>query len=132
MKHFLYNHHIILLLNTLQLHMELKKLEIHKKLGGYSAFWTLAPTKTLFYTNRSSLPMASKEGNPPREGAQPSVKRQHSIPPQDNLCVNQIQAIRQGLRVHSAVVMGKNTLMKRSIAIHSSYCWESWVDLDRC
>ncbi|KAI3730316.1 hypothetical protein L1987_61485 [Smallanthus sonchifolius] len=37
----------------------------------------------------------------------------------DNLCVNQIQAIRQGLQAHSSVVMGKNTLMKRSIAIHA-------------
>ncbi|KAL8217726.1 hypothetical protein R6Q57_021099 [Mikania cordata] len=37
----------------------------------------------------------------------------------DNLSANQAQAIKQGLRAHSLVVMGKNTMMKRSIAIHA-------------
>ncbi|XP_021976684.1 60S acidic ribosomal protein P0-1 [Helianthus annuus] len=37
----------------------------------------------------------------------------------DNLCVNQIQAIRQGLRPHSSVVMGKNSFMRRSLEIHA-------------
>ncbi|KAK9063949.1 hypothetical protein SSX86_017821 [Deinandra increscens subsp. villosa] len=37
----------------------------------------------------------------------------------DNLTVNQIQAIKHELRAHSTVVMGNNTLMKRSIAIHA-------------
>ncbi|KVI05155.1 60S acidic ribosomal protein P0-like [Cynara cardunculus var. scolymus] len=37
----------------------------------------------------------------------------------DNLRANQIQVIRQGLRGVSEVVMGKNTLMRRSIAIHA-------------
>ncbi|KAJ0900774.1 putative ribosomal protein L10P [Helianthus annuus] len=37
----------------------------------------------------------------------------------DNLCVNQLQAIRQGLRPHSSVVMGKNSFMRRSLEIHS-------------
>ncbi|KAJ0537986.1 putative ribosomal protein L10P [Helianthus annuus] len=37
----------------------------------------------------------------------------------DNLRVSQIQAIRQGLRPHSSVVMGKNSFMRRSLEIHA-------------
>ncbi|KAJ0763862.1 putative ribosomal protein L10P [Helianthus annuus] len=33
--------------------------------------------------------------------------------------MNQIQAIRQGLRPHSSVVMGKNTFMRHSLEIHA-------------
>ncbi|KAM0042291.1 putative ribosomal protein L10P [Helianthus debilis subsp. tardiflorus] len=39
----------------------------------------------------------------------------------DNLCVNQIQAIRQVLRPHSYVVMGKNSFMRRSLPIHAPF-----------
>ncbi|KAJ0763865.1 putative ribosomal protein L10P [Helianthus annuus] len=37
----------------------------------------------------------------------------------DNLFVNQIQAIRQVLRPHSYVVMGKNSFMRHSLPIHA-------------
>ncbi len=37
----------------------------------------------------------------------------------DNVGSNQLQNIRQGLRGDSVVLMGKNTMMKRSIRIHS-------------
>ncbi|XP_061993864.1 large ribosomal subunit protein uL10y-like [Rosa rugosa] len=37
----------------------------------------------------------------------------------DNVGSNQLQNIRQGLRGHSIVLMGKNTMMKRSIKIHA-------------
>ncbi|CAK9146317.1 unnamed protein product [Ilex paraguariensis] len=37
----------------------------------------------------------------------------------DNVGSNQLQNIRQGLRGDSIVLMGKNTMMKRSIRIHS-------------
>ncbi|KAB1217761.1 60S acidic ribosomal protein P0 [Morella rubra] len=37
----------------------------------------------------------------------------------DNVGSNQLQGIRQGLRGDSVVLMGKNTMMKRSIRIHS-------------
>ncbi|KAJ0900623.1 putative ribosomal protein L10P [Helianthus annuus] len=37
----------------------------------------------------------------------------------DNLRVSQIQAVRQGPRPHSSVVMGKNSFMRRSLAIHA-------------
>ncbi|KAL6194691.1 PREDICTED: 60S acidic ribosomal protein P0-like [Fragaria vesca subsp. vesca] len=37
----------------------------------------------------------------------------------DNVGSNQLQNIRQGLRGHSVVLMGKNTMMKRSIKIHA-------------
>ena len=37
----------------------------------------------------------------------------------DNVGSNQLQNIRKGLRGDSVVLMGKNTMMKRSIRIHS-------------
>ncbi|KAF5794244.1 putative ribosomal protein L10P [Helianthus annuus] len=37
----------------------------------------------------------------------------------DTLRVNEIQVIRQGLRPHSSVVMGKNFFMGRSLEIHA-------------
>lgn len=37
----------------------------------------------------------------------------------DNVGSNQLQNIRRGLRGDSVVLMGKNTMMKRSIRIHS-------------
>lgn len=37
----------------------------------------------------------------------------------DNVGSNQLQNIRKGLRGDSIVLMGKNTMMKRSIRIHS-------------
>lgn len=37
----------------------------------------------------------------------------------DNVGSNQLQNIRSGLRGHSIVLMGKNTMMKRSIRIHA-------------
>ena len=37
----------------------------------------------------------------------------------DNVGSNQLQNIRQGLRGDSVVLMGKNTMMKRSIRMHS-------------
>lgn len=37
----------------------------------------------------------------------------------DNVGSKQLQGIRQGLRPDSVVLMGKNTMMKRSIRIHA-------------
>jgi len=37
----------------------------------------------------------------------------------DNVGSNQLQNIRQGLRGDSIVLMGKNTMMKRSIKLHA-------------
>lgn len=37
----------------------------------------------------------------------------------DNVGSNQLQNIRQGLRGDSVILMGKNTMMKRSVRIHS-------------
>ncbi|KAK1416473.1 hypothetical protein QVD17_32264 [Tagetes erecta] len=37
----------------------------------------------------------------------------------NNLTTNQTRAIRQDLQSHSTLLMGKNTLMKHSIAIHA-------------
>ena len=37
----------------------------------------------------------------------------------DNVGSNQLQNIRKGLRGDSVVLMGKNTMMKRSIRLHS-------------
>ncbi|KAK6927082.1 60S ribosomal protein L10P, insertion domain [Dillenia turbinata] len=37
----------------------------------------------------------------------------------DNVGSTQLQSIRKGLRGHSVILMGKNTMMKRSIRIHS-------------
>lgn len=37
----------------------------------------------------------------------------------DNVGSNQLQNIRQGLRGDSVILMGKNTMMKRSIRMHS-------------
>ena len=37
----------------------------------------------------------------------------------DNVGSNQLQAIRKGLRGDSIVLMGKNTMMKRSIRLHA-------------
>lgn len=37
----------------------------------------------------------------------------------DNVGSNQLQHIRAGLRDHSIVLMGKNTMMKRSIRLHA-------------
>ncbi|OVA06490.1 Ribosomal protein L10/acidic P0 [Macleaya cordata] len=37
----------------------------------------------------------------------------------DNVGSNQLQNIRQGLRGHSVVLMGKNTMMKRSVRLHA-------------
>ena len=37
----------------------------------------------------------------------------------DNVGSNQLQNIRQGLRGDSVVLMGKNTMMKRSIRMHA-------------
>ncbi|KAE8039242.1 hypothetical protein FH972_011670 [Carpinus fangiana] len=37
----------------------------------------------------------------------------------DNVGSNQLQSIRQGLRGHSVVLMGKNTMMKRTVKIHA-------------
>jgi large subunit ribosomal protein LP0 len=37
----------------------------------------------------------------------------------DNVGSNQLQSIRRGLRGHSIVLMGKNTMMKRSVRIHA-------------
>ena len=37
----------------------------------------------------------------------------------DNVGSNQLQMIRKGLRGDSVVLMGKNTMMKRSVRIHS-------------
>lgn len=37
----------------------------------------------------------------------------------DNVGSNQLQNIRQGLRDHSIVLMGKNTMMKRTIRLHA-------------
>ena len=37
----------------------------------------------------------------------------------DNVGSNQLQNIRRGLRGDSVVLMGKNTMMKRSVRIHS-------------
>lgn len=37
----------------------------------------------------------------------------------DNVGSNQLQSIRQGLRGDSIVLMGKNTMMKRTIRMHS-------------
>lgn len=37
----------------------------------------------------------------------------------DNVGSNQLQMIRKGLRGDSVVLMGKNTMMKRSIRIHA-------------
>ena len=37
----------------------------------------------------------------------------------DNVGSNQLQSIRKGLRGDSVVLMGKNTMMKRSIRMHS-------------
>lgn len=37
----------------------------------------------------------------------------------DNVGSNQLQNIRKGLRGDSIVLMGKNTMMKRSVRIHS-------------
>lgn len=37
----------------------------------------------------------------------------------DNVGSNQLQSIRSGLRGDSVVLMGKNTMMKRSVRIHA-------------
>lgn len=37
----------------------------------------------------------------------------------DNVGSNQLQNIRKGLRGDSVVLMGKNTMMKRSVRVHS-------------
>lgn len=37
----------------------------------------------------------------------------------DNVGSNQLQNIRQGLRGHSIILMGKNTMLKRSIKVHA-------------
>jgi len=37
----------------------------------------------------------------------------------DNVGSNQLQSIRRGLRGHSVVLMGKNTMMRRSIRLHA-------------
>lgn len=37
----------------------------------------------------------------------------------DNVGSNQLQSIRHGLRGDSVILMGKNTMMKRSIRIHA-------------
>ena len=37
----------------------------------------------------------------------------------DNVGSNQLQNIRKGLRGDSVILMGKNTMMKRSIRLHS-------------
>eukprot|EP01018_Ginkgo_biloba_P016883 Gb_29821 [translate_table: standard] len=37
----------------------------------------------------------------------------------DNVGSNQLQGIRKGLRIDSVVLMGKNTMMKRSIRMHA-------------
>ena len=37
----------------------------------------------------------------------------------DNVGSNQLQGIRKGLRGHSIVLMGKNTMMKRSIRLYA-------------
>lgn len=37
----------------------------------------------------------------------------------DNVGSNQLQSIRKGLRGDSVVLMGKNTMMKRSVRIHA-------------
>lgn len=37
----------------------------------------------------------------------------------DNVGSTQLQSIRKGLRGHSVILMGKNTMMKRTIKIHA-------------
>lgn len=37
----------------------------------------------------------------------------------DNVGSNQLQSIRKGLRGDSVILMGKNTMMKRTIRLHS-------------
>lgn len=37
----------------------------------------------------------------------------------DNVGSNQLQNIRHGLRGHSVILMGKNTMMKRSVRMHA-------------
>ncbi|KAG6600007.1 hypothetical protein SDJN03_05240, partial [Cucurbita argyrosperma subsp. sororia] len=48
-----------------------------------------------------------------------ALKAQVLIVAADNVGSNQLQNIRKGLRGNSIVLMGKNTMMKRSVRIHS-------------